>query len=131
MAKLNFQSLLPRTTITYSARNVSFTIDMIFVTAQLAEKVDECRVYQCNHSSDHTVVNFFSIYISAPPQTLQFVFKHTLWATICKKIRNGTAKIDTSPQDIDKYNEQLMRIVTENIDKYITRAKPDPYGKRW
>lgn len=49
MAKLDLQSLLPRETVTYSTRNVFSTINLIFTTVRLAEKLDICKLFECNH----------------------------------------------------------------------------------
>lgn len=132
MSKLNLQSLLPRGTVTYSARSVSSTIDLIFATARLAEEIDVCQVYECNHGSDHEAVHLrFSVTMSAPLSTPWLMFKSAPWAKISSEIKDGTAKIDTSPKDINEYSKQLMRIVTGAIDSHVPRAKPSPYAKRW
>lgn len=132
ISKLNLQSLLPRGTVTYSARSVSSTIDLIFTTARLAEEIDVCQVYERNHGSDHEAVHLrFSVIMSAPLSTPRLMFKSAPWAEICSEIKNGTAKIDTSPKDINEYSKQLMRTVTEATDSHVPRAKPSPYAKRW
>ena len=67
MAELNLQNLLPRGTVTYSARAVSSTIDLIFTTARLAEEVEQSEIYECNHGSDHEAIHsLFSTAISMP-----------------------------------------------------------------
>ncbi len=65
--------------------------------------------------------------LSAP----RLIFKNAPLAKICQEIRNSTAKITASAQDVDNYTQQLMSIVIEAIDKHVPKAKPSPYAKRW
>lgn len=132
MAELNLQSLLPRGIITYSAREVSSTIDLIFTTARLAEEVEQSEVHECNHGSDHeAILSRFSTAIPLPALEPLLIFKSASWPKICQEISNSTSRISANAQDIDNYTQQLMSIVTEAIEKHVPKAKPSPYAKRW
>ena len=132
MAELNLQNLLPRGTVTYSARAVSFTTDLIFTTACLAEKVEQSEIYKCNHGLEYEAIYllFFTI-VSMPLSASRLIFKNAPLAKICEEISNNTARITASAQEINNYTQQLMSIVTNAMDKHVCKAKPSPYAKRW
>lgn len=132
MAELGLQSLLPRGTITYSARNASSTIDLIFTTMQLGEDVSLCEVYDCNHGSDHEAIHtIFSALLLPPKPTPRLLFKNAPWARICAQISSNTFKINACPDEVDDYTYQIMSVVTEAIDMHVPEAKACPYAKRW
>lgn len=56
MAKLSLQNLLPRGIITYSTKNISSIIDLIFITTQLGKDMRFRKIYKCNHRSDHKAI---------------------------------------------------------------------------
>ena len=49
MVEVSLQNLLPKSTITYSTKNVGSTIDLIFTTTQLGKNLSFCKIYECNH----------------------------------------------------------------------------------
>lgn len=97
MAELNLQSFFLGGTVTYSARAVSSTIDLIFTTARLAKIVEQLEVYNRNHGLDHNAIHSrFSTAIVIPLSTTRLIFKNAAWAEICQEISNGTARITAS-----------------------------------
>ena len=96
MAELSLQSLLPRGTVTYSARTVSSTIDLIFTTARLAEEVEQSEVYDCNHGSDHEAIHSsFSTAIPVPLSAPRLIFKmHHGLESVRKSV---TARLESLP----------------------------------
>ncbi len=97
MAELNLQSLLPRGTVTYSARTVNSTIDLIFTTSRLSDEIEQSEVYESNHGSDHVAIHSsFSTVIPVPLSSPRLIFKNALWAKICQEICNSTAQIIAS-----------------------------------
>lgn len=132
MAELSLQSLLPRGTITYSTKNVGSTIDLIFTTTQLGEDMSFCKIYECNHGSDHEAIHTrFSASLLPLQPTPRLLFKNAPWAKICEHISLNTFKISASPDEIDSYTHQIMSVVTEAIDQHVLKAKTFSYSKRW
>lgn len=88
MTELGLQNFLPRGTITYSARNMSSTIDLVFTTMQLAEDMILCKVYECNHGSDHKAIHTkfqTSLFPAIPIPRL--LFKNAPWAKYVNRLK--------------------------------------------
>lgn len=56
VADLGLQCVLPRGTITHSARGSGSTIDLIFALEQLVDNLESCMVYPNDHGSDHELL---------------------------------------------------------------------------
>ena len=56
MVDLSLISLLPTGTITRRQRNEESTIDLIFITARLADARSCCHVHSTQHGSDHFAI---------------------------------------------------------------------------
>ena len=135
MSDLSLVQLLQRGTQTYhSPSGTSSTIDLVFTLERLARDVLECKLHNTHYGSDHKVIESqFDLQVAQITPTPHFSFKISQWEKIREdiqdKLREG--KLNASPLGLNEYTSQLLAFVTNSIQKWVPKAKPCLYSKRW
>lgn len=85
MADFNLQCIIPRGTITYPARGVGSTIDLIFVSEELVDNLESCKIYPNDRGSDHEFLQSTYL-VKATPFTKapRLLLKEAPWRKICE-----------------------------------------------
>ena len=135
MSDLNLVQLFQLGTQTYdSPPGTSSTIDLVFTSERLTRDVLECKLHNTHHGSDHEAIESqFDLQVAQITPTPRFLFKSSPWEKIREdiqdKLREG--KINASPLDLNEYTSQLLALVINSIQKWVPKAKPCHYSKRW
>ena len=112
----------------------SSTIDLVFTPERLARGVVECKLHNTHHGSDHEAfVSKFDLKIAEVMHTARLLFKSAPWGKIREDIKEDlrAGKINAPPTDLNEYMFQLLALVTNFLQKWVPKAKPCPYSKRW
>lgn len=132
MADLGLQYILPRGTITYSARGSASTIDLIFASEHLVNDLESRTIYLEDHGSYHKLLHSrFLIHSESRSTTPRYLFKDAPWTKICEYIQDQVYKISAIPEMLDLYSHQIVNVLTEAIQKFVPIAKRSVYTKRW
>ena len=76
MENLSLISLLPSGTITRRQRDEELTINLILLTAKLAEATICCHIHDTQHESDHLPIKtIFNLVMPDRPKFVRFLFK--------------------------------------------------------
>ncbi len=105
MADFNLQSVVPQGTITYPARGVGSTIDLIFVSKELVDNLESYKIYPNDHGSDHEFLQS-TFLVKATPFTKapRLLFKEAPWRKICEYLEKELHQISATPEDLDLYS---------------------------
>ena len=135
MSDLNLVQLLQCGTQTYhSPLGSSSTIDLVFTSERLARCILECKLHNTHHGSDHEAIESqFDLKIGEVTQAPRLLFKSAPWGKIREGIKEDlrAGKINASPSDLNEYTSQLLALIINSLQKWVPKAKPCPYSKRW
>ena len=123
----NLQLTLPRGTITWEARNSTSTIDLIFMTTKLTNKIEHCKIRnELDQSSDHKPIS--TKLLLGTMNNIQI--KRRAWKSInmtkIESLKNLAPPI-THPiniTEIDEAIKQLERFLNMLIEHTVPWAKP-------
>jgi len=131
----DLQLLTPPGTITWEARNQSTTVDLIFSSASLEQKVISCCVDKNleSGSDHHPISTQFSLEVAK-----QVVESHRNWKKMDSEgIAAGAQHLQPpknmhSPADLEDYTSYLLEFINQLIENTVPWSKPAPeFSCRW
>ena len=129
MDSLSLIGLLPTGTITRRQRNEESTIDLVLVTANLADARLCCRIHDTQHRSDHlSIETHFDLVISDRSESNRFLFKEASWKEMNDALIEKLQFLE--PVDTQGRCDRLLRAVSEIIQQIVPKAKLSSYTKR-
>lgn len=135
MADFNLVQLLRRGTPTYHSPSGAFsTIDLVFTSDRLAQTRLECKLHKTHHGSDHEAIET-ELDITTPDTIIppRLLFKNAPWTKIREDIQENlnAGKLHAPLSDLNRYTAQLLGLVSTSLEKFVPKASPSPYCKRW
>ena len=128
----NLSLTLPKGTVTWEARNTSSTIDLVFMSEYLVERLEHCMSRpELNQSSDHVPISTRILLASEPQPKI----KRRAWKLLnLEKLREAErhAPIPESPRttaEIDAYTESIQNFLQNVINEAVPWAKSSEYAK--
>ena len=127
----SLQSLLPRGTITWENNENRSTIDLMLVSAELAQEAVICRVYGTEHGSDHRAIES-TFDTTAPERTCapRYLFRNAPWKRIRERVQAELGNVP-SERTVQDLTDRLTEVVEEAVTSLTPKAKPSSYEKRW
>ena len=123
---------LPRGTVTWEARNSYSTIDLVFMTENLSERLEHCKVRpEMDQSSDHIPISTKLRFATEPvPVRKKRMFKKTDMeqAEKCFKDVPVPQHLRTK-EEIDLYVVKVQSFLKLTIEKSVPWAKPSAESK--
>ena len=122
---------LPKNSITWSARGLKSTMDLIFISDSLLGAVIECTVrHDLHHWSDYYLI---ATYLDLAPN-LEPEIKQCAWKSAdLEKVLETAKKLAfdlfyslTTESEIDTYLAQIIHILYQIIDQTVPWRKPLP-----
>lgn len=131
MDELSLISLLPRGTTTWQNGDRASTIDLLLVSADLADRYQQCKIHDMEHGSDHRAIEArFNFETPETSETPRFLFKNAPWREIGERVKRDLRAIPR-PQSTQGQADRLIQIVSEAVFALTPKSKPSPYAKRW
>lgn len=123
--------LLPPGTITREVHNSASTLDLVFGTRWIENRVWECRVDKdLDSGSDHYPIQT-AISLTPPPRIPPVArpqWRKADWPKIKKSLEAGISTLPnsqiTSPEEIDNFADSLTTAMTTVIDEGIPLSRP-------
>jgi ribonuclease HI len=132
MSELELNSLLPRGTITYEGARGQSTIDLVMASTSLSDDCMQCDTHPNEHGSDHRSIQT-SFNLLRPETTLKprLLLRHAAWDRIRQAVTQQLEQLPDEVDDLDRYTDHFVSIVTETVQKHTPYTKPTSYTKRW
>ncbi|MGH2507601.1 MAG: endonuclease/exonuclease/phosphatase family protein, partial [Ktedonobacteraceae bacterium] len=130
-------STLPKGTITYEneGSNQRSTIDLMFVSKALANRIMSCQPHHTDHGSDHKAIATCvdSQQPIRPLDSKRRTYHMADWEQIRGALKPRLIHLRPieSATQLDQYAEDLNNVVQDTIQDNIPPSKPMPYAKRW
>ena len=123
---------LPRGTVTWEARNSYSTIDLVFMTSELAERLEHCKSREdIGQSSDHIPILTrlrLSSEILPPVRRRAFKFLNMDKLQEAAQITPSSLEL-RSHDDIETYTESVQAYLQNIIEAAVPWARPTPESK--
>ena len=123
---------LPKGTITWEARQSFSTIDLVFMSENLTERLEHCMSRpELNQSSAHIPIST-RITLDSEPQT---IIERRAWKLLnMEKLREAEKQAPpiTTPRshaEIDAYTVSIQKFLQEVINAAVPWARPSKYAK--
>lgn len=131
----NLSLALPRGEITWEARGFSSTIDLVFLSPGLQERLISCSVRRdLDFGSDHYPI---STELELESTRIEQIPRRCWKRTDLSIVQAGAMHLSpppndlSEPQDIDDYAEYLIRFCQVLIDQAVPWSKPSRRGQPW
>lgn len=119
-----FSLTLPKGTITWEARNSVSTIDLVFMSDYLAERLEHCMAKpELNQSSDHIPISTHILLSSEPQPSIKCrAWKLLDLEKLREAERHALAPITTfhNSIDIDRYTESIQTYLQNIIEAAVS-----------
>ena len=128
----NLALTLPKGTVTWEARQTFSTIDLVFMSDELTERLEHCMSRpELNQLSDHVTIST-RITLNSEAQTTR---ERRAWKlTDMEKLREAEKRAPPprtprSPAEIDAYTVSIQKFLQEVIEIAVPWARPSKYAK--
>ena len=128
----NLSLTLPRGTVTWEARNSFSTIDLVFMTEDLVERLEHCiTVPELNQDSDHVPIST-RLRLTCEPLTPP---RRRAWKLLdMNKLREvernaPTPRVVRGANEIDAYTADIQDYLKRIVQEAVPWAKPSPQAK--
>ncbi|KAM4068010.1 endonuclease-reverse transcriptase domain-containing protein [Hirsutella rhossiliensis] len=117
-------SLLPRGTKTWQRSDEESTIDLVLVSAELADEVTSCLIHPTEHGSDHRAIQT-TFDIRVPERTFpqRLMLKNAPWIAIATRVEDELRPLPWTV-GVQTQADQLMRVVTKVLHDLTPRVAP-------
>ena len=138
-AASDLQSILPPGVITWQhqSRAYSSTVDVIFASENLVQKLERCNLHPTDHGSDHCAIDIYTdnglLPQQAAPTKGRLLFANANWTAISLAINRRLPPLpdETTAESLDQAVTQFCEVISQEILQAVPRAKPSPHAKRW
>jgi hypothetical protein len=134
MGKLGLKSMLPRGTKTFQRGTSETTIDLVIMSAELAERTVNCNIHPTDHGSDHhAITTTLQDQITRNRKPARINYRKSDWEAIRLDLAEQVTSvpaIDTIDK-LESQTERLINLVQQVTTKHTPRARPSPYMKAW
>ena len=117
---------LPHASVTWEARNIASTIDLVFTSIALQNRIINCSVEkELDHGSDHyPIVTELKLTPIYAPKVQRRNWKKMKYEEIATKAQLLYLQELNSIKEIDQYTTYLTSFIQDLIEKTIPYKKP-------
>ena len=131
MQQAGLSLTFPKNSVTWSARELESTVDLIFILDSLLGAITECTVrYDLHHRLDHyPIVTYLDLAPNLEPEIKQRAWKSADPEKVLETAKKLTFDLPhslTTESEIDTYLTQITRVMHQIIDQTVPWRKPSP-----